>query len=60
MMLRILQQYYPVRNVAFMIGEGFAIYFSVLFATWIFTVNPVSIYLFLSRKAALITLVCLT
>ncbi len=60
MMLRILQQYYPIRNVAFMIGEGLVIYFSVLFSNWLFTDNQVSFHFLLSRKAILITLVCLT
>ncbi len=59
-MLRILQQYYPIRNVAFMIGEGLVIYFSVLFANFILADNPVTIYLLFSRKAILITTVCLT
>ncbi|MDM8518069.1 TIGR03013 family PEP-CTERM/XrtA system glycosyltransferase [Desulfobacterales bacterium HSG16] len=33
-MLRILKQYYPVRNVVFVIGEGLMICASVLMATW--------------------------
>lgn len=59
MMLRILQQYYPIRNVAFMIGEGLVIYCSVLFSNWLLADNPISMNILLSRKAVLITVVCL-
>ena len=59
MMLRILQQYYPIRNIVFLFGEGFAIYCSVLIATWLVADNIVLIQIIFSRKAALITMVCL-
>ncbi len=58
-MLRILQQYYPVRNIAFMLGEGFFIFFSVVLSNWLLTGNSVSVYLLFSRKAILITVVCI-
>jgi len=35
-MLRIFKQYYPIRNIFFIIVEGLAIYISVTFASWIF------------------------
>jgi len=34
-MLRILKQYYPIRNALFIVGEGIFIYTSVLIASWI-------------------------
>ena len=34
-MLRVFKQYYPIRNVFFIIGEGLFIFASVLFASWI-------------------------
>ena len=34
-MLRILKQYYPVRNAIFVLGEGMFIFLSVIFASWI-------------------------
>ena len=33
-MLRLLKQYYPIRNAVFVIGEAFVIFFSVLIACW--------------------------
>jgi len=33
-MLRLLKQYYPIRNAVFVIGEAFVIFFSVLIAYW--------------------------
>jgi len=58
-MLRILQQYYPIRNVFFILGEGFAIYFAVLIATWLHNSNIASYHFVISRKALLITMVCI-
>ena len=58
-MLRILKQYYPVRNFVFLFGEGLAIYCSVIIATWIVTDIIVSAPFIFNRKAALITMVCL-
>lgn len=34
-MLRILKQYYPVRNAVFVVGEGLFIFLSVILASWI-------------------------
>jgi sugar transferase (PEP-CTERM system associated) len=34
-MLKILKQYYPIRNIFFFVGESFFIVLSILFATWI-------------------------
>lgn len=59
MMLRILQQYYPIRNFVFLFGEGFALYCSIIIATWLVADNTISILSIFSRKAALITMVCL-
>ena len=33
-MIRVFKQYYPIRNIFFVIGEGFMIYFSVFFAAY--------------------------
>lgn len=58
-MLRVLKQYYPVRNVIFVIGEGLFIYASVLAASWItYGSDPFVLDSWLSLKALLITLVC--
>ena len=38
-MLRILKQYYPVRNAVFVVGEGMFIFVSVVIATWIIIGN---------------------
>ena len=59
-MLRFFKQYYPIRNIFFVIGEGLFIYISVLVATWIL-INPESFPLgeLLSRKAFLIAFVCM-
>ena len=62
MMLRFLQQYYPIRNVIFFLGEGVTIYFSVIIATMIASGQWALPHILFSRKAALITfiwLVCL-
>ena len=59
-MLRFFKQYYPIRNIFFVIGEGLFIYVSVLVATWIL-LNPEFFTLgnLLSRKASLIAFVCM-
>jgi len=58
MMLRILKQYYPIRNIFFVIGEGLVIYSSVMLACLI-VFGPES---FVSRwlwlKILLITVIC--
>jgi FlaA1/EpsC-like NDP-sugar epimerase len=60
-MLRILKQYYPIRNFFFVIGEGLVIYFSVLLACLI-VFGPESYVLsnneWLWLKILLITSVC--
>jgi len=58
-MLRILKQYYPIRNFVFLFGEGFAIYCSVIIATWMVIGDTVSAPFIFNRKAGLITMVCL-
>ncbi|MDL1968854.1 MAG: TIGR03013 family PEP-CTERM/XrtA system glycosyltransferase [Deltaproteobacteria bacterium] len=61
MMLRILKQYYPTRNIFFVIGEGLVIYSSVLLACLI--VYSSESYVFkewLWLKILLITGVCQT
>ena len=59
-MLRFFKQYYPIRNIFFVIGEGLFIYVSVLVATWML-LNPESIDFnnLFSRKAFLIAFVCM-
>lgn len=58
MMLRILKQYYPIKNIFFVIGEGLVIYSSVMLACLI-VFGPES---FVSRwlwlKILLITVIC--
>ena len=59
-MLRFFKQYYPIRNIFFVIGEGLFLYISVLVATWIL-LNPESFTFanLFSRKAFLIAFVCM-
>ena len=60
-MLRIFRQYYPIRNIFFFIGEGLAIYISVLIASWILLKAesfPFDLWLYL--RIFLITFTCLT
>ena len=59
-MLRFFKQYYPIRNIFFVIGEGLFLYISVLMATWIL-LNPESFAFdnLFSRKAFLIAFVCM-
>ena len=35
-MLRLFKQYYPIRNVFFVVGEGLVIYASIVIASWMF------------------------
>ena len=35
-MLRLFKQYYPVRNVFFVLGEGLVIYTSIVIASWLY------------------------
>ena len=58
-MLRLFRNYYPIRNIFFVLGEGLIIYFAVLISSRlimggeVFGWNPL-----ISLKALLITLVC--
>lgn len=57
-MLRIFKQYYPIRNIFFIIVEGLAIYISVTFASWIFLkAESFAFDLWLYFKILLITLI---
>ena len=58
-MLRVFKQYYPIRNVFFIIGEGLFIFASVLFASWIVIgYNSFVIDELLWFKALLMALFC--
>jgi sugar transferase (PEP-CTERM system associated) len=57
-MLRILKQYYPIRNIFFVIGEGLAIYSSVLLACLIVFGPEVFMSMWLWLKILLITIIC--
>ena len=35
-MLRLFKQYYPIRNVFFVLGEGLVIYASIVIASWMY------------------------
>ena len=43
-MLRLFKQYYPIRNVFFVLGEGLVIYASIVIASWmyisLYSLNP--------------------
>lgn len=59
MPFRILNQYYPVRNVLFVIGEGAVIYASVLLADWLLLGSRSFIIdRWLAMRILLITFVC--
>ena len=58
-MLRVFKQYYPIRNVFFIIGEGLFIFASVLFASWIVIgYNSFVVDHLLWLKALLVALFC--
>lgn len=58
-MLRLFKQYYPIRNIFFVIGEGFFIFLSVITASFITnTSDPTTFDSTLIFKAAIITIVC--
>jgi sugar transferase (PEP-CTERM system associated) len=58
-MLRIFKQYYPIRNIFFVIFEGIFIYISVLLASYIvFGHNTFAPNVWLMLKILLITFVC--
>ena len=57
-MLRIFKQYYPIRNIFFIIVEGLAIYISVTCASWMFLkAESFAFDLWLYFKILLITLI---
>jgi len=58
-MLRIFKQYYPIRNIFFFIGEGIAIFASVMVASWlVLNVGLFGFDRWLCLKIFLISLVC--
>lgn len=58
-MLRILKQYYPVRNAVFVVGEGLFIFVSVVIASWIIIGNTLILTdRALALKALLIVSIC--
>ena len=60
-MLRLFKQFYPIRKVFFIFGEGFLIFLSVVAVSILFTGHDiVSIPSVLFLKAFLITLICQT
>jgi sugar transferase (PEP-CTERM system associated) len=60
-MLRLFKQYYPIRNIFFIIGEFLLVYGAVLIASWLIHYPDLYVIDFwLCLKAFLIALVCLT
>jgi len=58
-MLRIFKQYYPIRNLFFVIGESLVIFASVFFASWVLIgANSFHLNQWLWLKILLIALVC--
>jgi len=60
-MLRLFKQYYPIRNIFFVLGEGLAILAAVILASWIILgteTSPFNQWLWL--KTLLIAFVCQT
>ncbi len=58
-MLRILKQYYPVRNAVFVVGEGMFIFVSVVIASWIILGNEFILTdRMLALKVLLIVSIC--
>ena len=58
-MLKIFKQYYPIRNIFFIIGEGLVIFTSVLLASWILLKTESFVFdQWLGFKIILITFVC--
>jgi len=57
-MLRIFRQYYPVRNIFFVLGEGFVIFSSIVLASWLYLgLRPIPFDSWLYSKALFITFV---
>jgi sugar transferase (PEP-CTERM system associated) len=60
-MLRIFKQYYPIRNALFVLGEGLAIFLSVIIASRLLLGNDNSLFQYtVLLKALLITVICQT
>ncbi len=58
-MLRLLKQYFPIRNILFFLFEGIVIYGSVVMASFLLTESHSFLFdLFLFLKIGLITLIC--
>jgi len=58
-MLRLLKQYFPIRNIIFYIIEGFVIFASFIIATFLLATSASFLFdLFLFLKILLITIVC--
>jgi FlaA1/EpsC-like NDP-sugar epimerase len=58
-MLRIFQQYYPIRNIFFVIGEGIFIFTSLYIASWIIIgTELMNFYAYHTLKILLITVIC--
>ena len=58
-MLRFFKQYYPIRNILFVVGEGLFIYVSFLLASWII-LGADTVYFgnWIFLKVFLITIIC--
>ena len=57
-MLRIFRQYYPIRNVFFVLGEGLVIFSSIIIASWLYLgLRPIPFDSWLYPKAFFITFV---
>jgi len=60
-MLRIFKQYYPIRNIFFIIGEGLAIFVAVMVASWLLlNVEWGGLNRWIFLKIVLVSLVCQT
>ena len=58
-MLRVFKQYYPIRNIFFVVGEGIFIYSSVVIASWlILGTESFVLSRWLLLKILLVTFVC--
>ncbi len=58
-MLRLLKQYFPIRNILFFLFEGVVIYGSVVMSSFLLTESHSFLFdLFLFLKIGLITLIC--
>ena len=58
-MLRLLKQYFPIRNIVFFIFEGIIIFSSVLVATVVLTFSDSYVFdIFLVLRICLFTFIC--